>query len=118
MEHQEFSSQTTNNREELKAILYVLENYGNVSNNEIPTVYSDSAYAVNTITNWMYGWAKKGWIKSDNKIPENLDLIKNIYNLIQLGNKINLFKIKGHRGIAGNERADNLATGRIMIQNG
>ena len=63
----------------------------------------------------MYGWANKGWVKSDNKIPENLDLIKTIYNLIQSGNKINLFKIKGHRGIAGNELADDLATGRIII---
>ena len=64
---------TTNNREELRAILWALIKYGK---EEIPPiVYSDSAYAVNTFNTWMFGWAAKGWIKSDNKTPENLDFI-------------------------------------------
>ena len=47
----------------------------------------------------MYNWERNGWIKSsDNKPPENLDLIKEYYNLIQEGYRINLIKIKGHYG--------------------
>ena len=97
---------TTNNREELRAILYTLIKYGK---NEHPTVYSDSAYAVNTYNTWMWGWASRGWLKSDNKTPENLDLIQAYYNLCQQGYKINLKKCKGHAGNKWNEMADQLA---------
>ena len=74
---------TTNNREELKAILYTFLNYGvkeeNDWNNNIPIVYSDSNYCVQTFNDWMFKWAKNNWIKSDKKIPENLDLIQAYY---------------------------------------
>ena len=99
---------TTNNRQELKAILYTLINFGH----ENPIVYSDSAYCVNTFNQWMYGWARNGWLKSDNKPPENLDLIQAYYNLIQEGKRIQLRKCKGHQGIIGNELADKLARGK------
>ena len=66
---------TTNNREELKAILYVMLNYGVKCDEwgQPPIVYSDSAYCVNTFNEWMFSWARKGWIKSDKQVPENLD---------------------------------------------
>ena len=71
--YQHFEKGTTNNRQEMKAILYCLINYGNKG---FPlTVYSDSAYAINTFSSWMYNWKANGWVKSDNKIPENLDLV-------------------------------------------
>lgn len=37
-------------------------------------IYSDSQYAVNTITEWIHSWKKRKWKKSDGKEPENLDL--------------------------------------------
>ena len=104
--------ETTNNREELKAILWAMIIYG--ENRQPPLVYSDSAYSVNTLNNWMFGWAKNGWIKaSDKKTPENLDLIKAYYDLYEKGFRINLQKIKGHAGHQWNELADQLATGTI-----
>lgn len=106
------SENTTNNREELKAILYVMLNYG-TKNSNIPIVYSDSSYCVNTFNDWMFRWEKNGWIKSDNKIPENLDLIQAYYNWYSKGYRINLKKIKGHAGHKWNEMADKLATGVI-----
>lgn len=106
------SENTTNNREELKAILYVLKNYGNDPNN-IPTVYSDSAYSVNTLTNWMYNWSYNNWIKSDGKTPENLDIIQEYYDLCNKGYQINLQKVKGHSTNKWNNLVDNLATGKI-----
>lgn len=101
---------TTNNEMELKAILYTLIKYGKVR--PAPNVFSDSAYCVQTLTQWMYGWANRGWLKSDNKTPENLEIIKAYYNLEQQGYKINLYKIKGHAGAQWNEEADKLATGK------
>ena len=78
--YSERTNNTTNNREELKAILWAFLKYG--SKNNILTVYSDSAYCVNTLTNWMFSWAKNNWKKADNKIPENLDLIKPFFNYL------------------------------------
>ena len=109
---------TTNNREELKAILYVMLKYGKKEYNftideSPPIVYSDSAYCVNTFNQWMFSWAKNGWLKSDNKIPENMDLIQAYYDWYQKGYRIDLRKIKGHAGHRWNELADKLATGKI-----
>ena len=110
---------TTNNREELRAILYAFLNYGvNTSRNcisiedDLPVIYSDSAYCVNTFNDWMFNWARNGWVKSDNKTPENLDLIQAYYDWYQKGYRIRLRKIKGHAGHKWNELADKLATDR------
>lgn len=113
--YNKLSENTTNNREELKAILYALLNYGYL-NGETATVYSDSNYCVQTFNEWMFSWARNGWIKSDKKTPENLDLIKEYYNYINKGYKINLKKIKGHAGHKWNELADKLATGSITMR--
>ena len=103
---------TTNNREELRAILYVMLIAGSRST-EVPVVYSDSAYCVNTFNDWMFRWANNSWIKSDGKEPENLDLIQAYYEHYQRGYRIDLRKVKGHAGVKWNELADKLATGKI-----
>ena len=106
---------TTNNRQELKAILYVMLNYGVKCDEwgQPPIVYSDSAYCVNTFNEWMFNWARKGWIKSDKQVPENLDLIQAYYDWYKEGYRIDLRKIKAHAGHEWNELADQLATGYI-----
>lgn len=104
--------ETTNNREELKAILYSMLKYG--SRDNPPMIYSDSAYSIQTLSQWMYGWARNGWLKkSDNKVPENLDLIKPFYDRCEEGYKVSFTKVAGHAGIKWNEIADRLATGEL-----
>ena len=106
----------TNNEMELKAILYSFLNYGiniNDCNLNVPIVYSDSNYCLQTFNDWMFKWANNNWIKSDKKVPENLELIQAYYNWYQKGHRIDLRKIKGHNGHLGNELADKLATGEI-----
>ena len=112
---QQYKGPVTNNEMELKAILYVMLNYGEKCDDwgQPPVVYSDSAYCVNTFNEWMFGWARRGWIKSDKKVPENLDLIQAYYDWYCRGYRIDLRKIKGHAGHEWNELADQLATGRI-----
>ena len=100
---------TTNNEQELLAILYAAVVYG--KEQPSPQVYSDSAYAINTLTKWMYKWKDQNWLKSDNKPPKNLDIIKFYYNLIQNGFNIDLIKIKGHANNKWNDLADKLAKG-------
>jgi ribonuclease HI len=106
---------TTNNREELKAILYAMLTYS-ITNDDWgmpPVVYSDSNYCVQTFNEWMFGWARNGWVKSDKKTPENLDLIQAYFDWYRKGHRIDLRKVKGHAGDKWNELADQLATGKI-----
>lgn len=103
--HSESTARTTNNRMELSAILWVMAKYGK----ENPIIYSDSAYAINTLTTWSFSWRRKGWVKADKKIPENLDLIKAYHKLYDLGYRITLRKCTGHSGEKWNELADKLA---------
>lgn len=104
---------TTNNREELKAIITVFELAAADEDNEY-IIYSDSAYAVNIINSWIHNWARNNWVNSKGNIVENLDLIKTLYKYVS----INFFncqvkKINGHAGIIGNELADALATNNL-----
>ena len=109
----EQEEQTTNNRMELTAIAYVFYNYGVLAaaGAEIPDVYTDSAYALGTLSSWMFTWAKTGWLNSKKKTPENLDIIKPVYDYWQKGYRMKLHKIKGHAGHEFNELADQIAKG-------
>lgn len=106
---------TTNNEMELMAILCAMEKYGKWPI-EI-TVYSDSAYAVNTFNEWMFSWAQNDWTRGPKHEPiKNLELIQYYYKLYQEGYRIDLKKVKGHNNIKGNELADALATGAIKTK--
>lgn len=111
----QYKGPVTNNEMELKAILYVMLNYGEKCDDwgQPPIVYSDSTYCVNTFNEWMFNWARNGWVKSNKKVPENLDLIQAYYDWYKEGYRIDLRKIKGHDGHEWNELADQLATGYI-----
>jgi ribonuclease HI len=110
--YQKFSENTTNNREEMKAIMWVMCKYGR----ENPIIYSDSNYCVQTFNEWIFNWQRNGWIKaSDKKPPENLDILKDYMYLYDLGFRVNLKKVKGHAGNKWNELADKLATGKEVL---
>ena len=107
---------TTNNRMELSAINYIMQRYShNIFDSWgcVPVVYSDSAYAVNTLNQWMFSWADNNWIKSDKKVPENLDIIQDYYNKYIQGYRIDLRKVKGHATNKWNNLVDTLASGEI-----
>lgn len=107
---------TTNNRMEMSAIIYALENYGAKDGDFFaPIVYSDSAYCVNSFTSWIKGWKANGWTRAGGKNLENLDLIKT-YDMLSKDYRIDLRKIKGHDGELYNELADALATGRMTSE--
>jgi len=109
---------TTNNEMELMAILTALKHINgmHIQNNEDfvikPIIYSDSAYCVNLINDWMYSWERNGWRRPKNQEVKNLGIIKQIY---ELANLAEVKKISGHSGIKWNEYVDGLATGRIKI---
>lgn len=96
----------TNNMGELSAILVSLLLFGKRPGT---IVYSDSSYAISTFSSWCFSWRERGWLKSDNKPPENLPIIKEYLNLIDQGYKIKLEKVKGHSNCIGNQIADLIA---------
>lgn len=109
---------TTNNRMEMEAILYAYLKYAEKIDDAwelvpVPIIYSDSSYAVNTFTQWMFYWERNNWLKANNKTPENLDIIQKYYKHNKKGYRVQLHLIRGHSGIEFNEIADQLAAGKI-----
>lgn len=105
---------TTNNRMEMMAIICALKAaYNNSNTTSTPIIRSDSAYAVNAFTSWMYSWQCNGWKRPGNKPVENLDLVQEFFNLQEQGYNCILEKVPGHRDNKWNNYADGLATGRI-----
>jgi ribonuclease HI len=102
---------TTNNREELKALINCLSDIILHYADEKCIIYSDSAYVVNMCNSWIDGWAANDWKNSKKQTVENLDLIQQIYNyLIMFFVRPDIRKCDGHQGNLGNEMADALAT--------
>ena len=98
---------TTNNRMEMMAAIKAIEAVNETYTGEI-ILWTDSTYVMKGITEWIHGWKKKNWIKSDKKPVINTDLWKVLDNLNSQKN-IQWNWVKGHAGVEGNERADELA---------
>jgi ribonuclease HI len=88
----EYLGSATNNVAELTAILRALEI---VPKDAVLTVRTDSQYAIGVLS--------KGW-----KAKANQELIATL-KLAMKGREIHLRYVPGHAGVAGNERADELA---------
>lgn len=104
---------TTNNRMEMFAVIYALEQLKEKC--EV-NVYSDSAYVVNAINNgWLNKWKKFGFKKTLNSDTElkNIDLWKRL-DLLLSYHIVNFIKVKGHSDNALNNRCDELARNAIL----
>lgn len=109
--YKEQSKNTTNNKEELKAILHAFELSQTIFKHETCIIYSDSSYCVNICNDWIYTWAKNNWINSRKKQVENIFLVQSLYKYLTIDFfNCQVVKTSGHAGIAENELADALAT--------
>lgn len=97
---------STNNRMELTAAIQALS-FLTQENAEI-NVYTDSTYVIRGITQWIWGWRKRGWVSAEGKSVVNIDLWKQLSQKI-VNRKIKWKYVKGHSGIPGNERVDEIA---------
>lgn len=96
---------TTNNRMEMMAIVYMLEEL------QEPTeaiIYTDSQYTIDCVTKWFWGWRAKKWVTGTGKPVQNKDLILRIRALMDY-HDIKFVKVKGHSGEYFNELCDKLA---------
>ena len=99
-------AQTTNNRMELTAVLRALSMLKEPC---IVHLVSDSKYVLDALSKgWVWGWKKKGWIKSDKKPALNVDLWEQLLPHIARHEMVYEW-IKGHAGHPENERCDAMA---------
>jgi ribonuclease HI len=109
-ERQEISGgfrHTTNNRMEMMAAIVGLRELRNCGKKVF--LYSDSSYLVNGITKgWAKKWRSKGWRKGDGEPVLNIDLWKELLELLD-GVDVLFNWVKGHAGNELNERCDRLA---------
>lgn len=99
-------SNTTNNRMELMAVIAGLQKLKEPC---IVELYSDSKYVVDALEKrWVYGWQKKGWIKSDKKPALNVDLWEQLLPLVA-AHEVHYHWVKGHADNPKNNRCDELA---------
>lgn len=101
---------TTNNRMELmgviRALAYLAKTSGQVA------VFTDSTYVIRGITQWIWGWRKRGWRKADGGEVTNQDLWKRLFSLTYDRKPAVVWRyVPGHAGVPGNERCDRIAVG-------
>jgi ribonuclease HI len=98
---------TTNNIMEITSCIKALEA---IKCKDIMTeVIMDSQYVITGINEWVDGWIKKGWRKSDKKPVENKELWQRLVQLKNEFRNISFKKCVGHSDNEGNNRADALA---------
>lgn len=97
---------TTNNKMEIMAVVKGLEMLKEPCN---VTIYSDSAYVVNSIEmGWIFNWQSNNWKKKDKSSVKNIELWEEMLKLLKIHN-VKFVKVKGHSDNEYNNRCDKLA---------
>ena len=112
----------TNQRAELFAVLKALEtlhlNRSSYDRKRV-VILSDSKYVVNALTNWILRWEHCGWKTLDGKNVISKDVFKRVRDMLgELADNriiVSFIHVPGHRGIWGNEQADELAVKGVQM---
>lgn len=112
-----FGGHTTNNRMEMTAALEALSwlrSSGSGTALDV-SILTDSTYLIRGVTQWMASWKRRGWKTVDGLDVANRDLWESLAEALAAmkvhGSSVHWRYVRGHTGIAGNERADAIATG-------
>jgi ribonuclease HI len=105
---------TTNNRMELTAAIQALSALTRPCD---VTVYTDSQYVMNGITQWLVAWKARGWKTADKKEVKNIDLWQALDAAVDR-HRVQWRWVRGHAGHPENERADALANQGVALQQG
>jgi ribonuclease HI len=99
---------TTNNRMEMLAAVRALKF---IEDSHVHTdIYTDSVYVIRGITQWAFGWKRKGWKTAEGKDVLNKDLWQSLMHLVGTRkHKVAWHYCRGHQGTPGNERCDELS---------
>jgi ribonuclease HI len=98
--------ETTNNRMEL---LSVIEGLRALNRPCRVRIHLDAAYVMHGFTKgWVHGWQRNGWRTSAKQPVKNQDLWEQLIEQVAR-HRVNWVLVKGHAGVAFNERVDTLA---------
>jgi ribonuclease HI len=106
---------SANNTMELTAVREAIVWINSTAAGEPALIWSDSVYAVEGCNHWRPIWKNNGWKKSNpggrgrNRAISDADLWKAIDRKLADNPDITIAWCKGHSGIVGNERADDLS---------
>ncbi|MDH4469053.1 MAG: ribonuclease HI [Bacteriovoracaceae bacterium] len=110
-----FDEKTTNNRMELSGSLEGMKQFLEYAKEfHLPLhqvklfVVSDSRYVVDGMTSWVKGWKARGWKKADNKVPENVELWKELDSVRSQIVNVEFKWVKGHADHPQNEYCDRM----------
>jgi len=96
---------TTNNRMELMAAIAALEA---LKSSCCVRLHTDSQYVQKGITEWVDGWARRGWKTAAGAVVKNQDLWRRLQSA-QRPHRVKWVWVRGHAGHVDNERVDRLA---------
>jgi ribonuclease HI len=100
---------TTNNRMEMQAVIAALQALTRPAEVRL---YTDSQYVRRGVLEWLAQWKARGWKTADKKAVKNQDLWE-LLDVEAAKHRIEWHWVKGHSGVAGNERCDALANAAI-----
>ena len=107
---------TTNNKMELSGAIAALQH---VADRPGPiAIYTDSTYVIQGITQWIWGWRKRGWKTAQGADVLNRDLWETLASLVggRARGEVDWRWVRGHIGTPGNERVDEIAVAFAMQQ--
>lgn len=100
----------TNNRMEIMALIQSIKRLNELKINQQNAIFVlDSQYVLNAITqNWLNGWKRRGFKKADGSTPVNVELWRELDQLLPTVPKKTFEWTKGHATNVGNNRVDAL----------
>ncbi len=103
------SRSTTNNQMELVGAIESLRHaFSRAAVGQEALLCTDSTYVIRGITQWIWGWQKRGWKTAEGSEVLNKDLWLELQGEVR-GRKIQWRYVRGHIGVPGNERVDLIA---------
>ena len=105
---------TTNNRRALRSAIEALRVIGRKGGRFRVLFTSDSQYLVKGMSEWVHGWAKRGWRRTGGSI-ENLALWQELVDEAAV-HRVQWQWVRGHAGHPQNEYANDLAVGAARAQ--
>jgi ribonuclease HI len=105
-----FDPHTTNNKMELTAAIRALAALKPPLSTDV-VLYTDSTYVIRGITQWIWGWRKRGWKNGEGKDVSNRELWEELSRQVARLKPaaIDWRYSRGHVGTPGNERCDEIA---------
>jgi ribonuclease HI len=75
------------------------------------SIYTDSTYVIKGIREWVWAWRRRGWKTATGGDVLNRELWEALSNLVATRGKntIEWHYVRGHTGVPGNERVDEIA---------